>query len=269
MVTSVNGSSLAALLAQENALANRTSSGSPSTNSDAAPGQTQDPAVVYSGSAGGPSVSAILSVQDSLNRAASISDVGLSAGQTISDLLSLMRGKVVAAQNASSADEQAPIDADYQQLLQTMDQIAGSASFQGVTMLNGQSSGDLTFKADPNGDASVSLTPLDLTSAGLGLSGTSATGSSDDLAGLLDQVDAATTSVAAQLSQLGGQSNQIQAHLSVLNQLQSSLAGAPSSDLSADGARLQALQVQQMLAEQGSGVANQAPQALLSLFRPS
>lgn len=268
MVTSVNAGSLAALLAQENALANRSAQTNASTSVGGSSDSSQDPAVVYSGSQDAPNVSAILSVQDSLNRAASISDVGLSAGNTITDLLALMRDKVATAQTASP-DQQSGLNADYQQLLKTVDQIANSASFQGVTMLNGQGSGDLTFNADPNSNATVSLSPLDLTSAGLGLSGTGIAGSSEDLASLLDQIDSATNAATSQLSQLGSQSAQIQAHLGVVSQLQSSLAGATSPDLNADTARLQALQVQQMLSDQGASVANQAPQALLSLFRTS
>ncbi|THD82681.1 MAG: hypothetical protein E7812_00975 [Phenylobacterium sp.] len=269
MVTSVNGSSLAALLAQENAQANRTSTTATPAGADTNTDSSQDPAVIYSGS-NDPSVNAILSVQDSLNKAASISDVGLSAGGTIADLLATMREKVVAAQTNSTPDQQSALNDDYQQLLQTVDQIAGSASFQGVTMLNGASSSDLQFNAGLSGNTTLSLTPQDFTTAGpvVGLAGTDLTGSSDDLASLLDQVDQASSSVATQLGQMGGQSDQIQAQLGVVSQLQSSLAGAGgTTDLSADTARLQALSVQQMLSGQSSGVANQAPQALLSLFR--
>jgi flagellin len=270
MVTSVNSSSLAALLAQETALANRSSTAAqPSGGDTAASDPAQDPAVIYSGQDGSAGLSAILSLQASLNKAASISDVGMSAGQTISDLLATMREKVVAAQTSGTPDQQSTLDADYQQLLQTVDQIAGSASFQGVSMLDGSSSSDLQFSAGLTGDTTLSLTPQDFTTAGpvIGLAGTSLTGSSDDLASLLDQVDAASGSVSTQLSQMGGQSDQIQAQLGVVSQLQSSLAGSGGADLDADTARLQALSVQQMLASMSSGVVTQGPQALLSLFR--
>lgn len=272
MVTSVNASSLAALLAQENALANRAAQSQGQSQSPAAPASdaagapAQDPAVIYAGLAAAPGLGGLLSVQASLNRAASISDVGLSAGQTIADLLSLARGKV--AQAAAAPDDRTALDADYQQLLATIDQMAGSAAFQGVTMLNGAGSGDLSFKTDPAGEAGAGLTPLDLTTAGLGLAGSALTGSDADLAGLLGQVDAASASAAAQLARLGAQSQQVQTHLGAVGQLQSALAGAAPPDLDADGARLQALQAQQVLAGQRGGVVSQAPQALLSLFRP-
>lgn len=265
MVTSVNSNALAALQARENALANRT--GSAPIRQTAAGGAPRDPAVVYTGSAEIPSLSAILSVQDSLNRAAAVSDVGLSAGQTISQLLGALRDKAAAAQTGS-ADQKAGLNADYQELLKTIDQIANSASFQGVKMLDG-SAGDLSFKADASGEATITLAGQDFTVGGpvLGLAGSGLLGSSDDIAGLLGQVDAASASLAQQLAQMSAQSEQIQGHLSVVGQLQSALAGGQPADLDADGARLQALQLQQALSGQGAGVANQAPQALLSLFR--
>jgi len=265
MVTSVNGNALAALQARENALANRTASAS--TRQTQAGGAARDPAVVYTGSAGAPSLSAVLSVQDSLNRAAAVSDVGVSAGQTISQLIGALRDKAAAAQTAS-ADQKAGLNADYQDVLKTIDQIATSASFQGVKMLDG-SAGDLSFKTDTNSDATITLPGQDFTVGGpvLSLAGSNLLGSSDDVASLLGQVDAAGAALTQQLGQMSAQSEQIQGHLSVVGQLQRALAGGQTADLDADGARLQALQLQQALSGQGAAVANQAPQALLSLFR--
>jgi flagellin len=267
MVTSVNGNALAALQARENALANRTAQAPTQSGGSAVAGR--DPAVVYAGSAETPSLSAVLSAQDSLNRAAGVSDVAIGAGQAIAQLLTTLRDKAAAAQTAPS-DQKDGLNADYQQLLQTIDQIAQSASFQGVKPLDGKS-GDQSFKADVTGDATVTVPGQDFTVAGpvVGLAGTDLLGSSDALTSLLGQVDAAGGAVAERLSQMNAQSEQIQGHLSVVGQLQSALAGQQPADLDADGARLQALQVQQALGGQGAGIANQAPQAVLSLFRAS
>lgn len=267
MVTSVNGNALAALQARDNALANRTTGATIPSLADGA-GSGRDPAVIYAGADGAPGLSAVLAAQESLNRAASLADVGANAGKAISDLLKLAREKAVAAQSAGS-DDKAGLNADFQQLLQTIDQIAGSAAFQGVKMLDGKSSGELQFKADASGEASISLTPQDFTSGGplIGLAGADLLGSSADLANLLGRIDTASQAVDEQLGQLKGKGEQIQAHLGLLSQLQSALSSGGSVDLDADTARLQALQVQQALAAQGAGVANQAPQALLALFR--
>lgn len=272
MVTSVNSSLLAALKAQEQALASRLNDaqGQNQTQAEApeAAGQTSDPAVVYAGSDGAPTLAGVLSTQDSLHRAASIADVGVNAGQAISGLLNLLREKVAAAQGGG---DRASLNGDYQELLATIDQMAKSASFQGVNMLDGSASGDMTFKADATGQSTLSLTPRDFTVGGpvLSLAGTDLLGSSDDLAGLLGQVDAAGGALSAQLSQMSAQSDQIQGHLGVLGQLAGALGQAAQPDLGADSARLMALQIQQALSEQSQSVANQTPQALLSLFRAS
>lgn len=271
MVGSVNSSSLAQILAQEQAALAARSAGAESAQTQAPTDGGQsgaDPAVVYAGSSGAPSLSAILALTDSLNRAASISDVGVSAGQAIGSLLEVLKEKAAAARTATPDDKQA-LNADYQQALATIDQIANSASFQGVTMLNGGSGQDLTFKADLSGDSTISLAGQDLTSGGpvLGLAGTDILGSSGDIQSVLDQVDNAQGALAGQLDQMTAQSDQIQGHLSVVGQLQSALSGGASD--SADAARLQALTVQQALTGGASSVANQAPQALLSLFRAS
>ena len=44
------------------------------------------------------------------------------------------------------------------------------------------------------------------------------------------------------------------------------LAGSINGSLDGDGARLQALQVQQQLSGAGGAISNQAPQAILALF---
>jgi flagellin len=267
MVTSVNSSSLAALLAQQSAQANHNQAGGAAGSQAANTDSSQDPAVIYAGSNGAPSASAILSLLDGLNRAASISDVSLSAGQNISDLLSQVRATAAAAQATSDPDARAALDTQYQTLLQTIDKVAGSASFQGVNLLDGSSSGEVQFSAGLNGDSSLSLTPQNFTTSAMGLAGTGLTGSDDDLASLLGQVDAAGGTLAAQLAAMNAQGEQVQGQLGVVGQLQSSLAGGGADNLSVESAKLQALSVQQMLSGESYGVANQAPSALLSLFR--
>ena len=267
MVTSVNGASLAALLAREQAAANRASAGGASPQPATRPAGAPDPAVVYAGASGAPSLSAVLGLTDSLNRAASISDVGISAGQTIAGLVSMLRDNASAVQGGAG-DPQA-LNANYQGVLAAIDQLATSASFQGVTMLDGGSDQDLSFQADLAGGTTISLASQDFTTGGpvLGLAGTDLLGGPDDLQALLAQIDAASGSLGERLGQMSAQSDQIQAHLGVVSQLQSALSGGVPAGEGADEARLQALAVQQALAGQTTSLANQAPQALLSLFR--
>lgn len=267
MVTSVTGNALAALQARENALANRPQAGQPPRAGEQAV-SGRDPAIVYAGAAATPSLSAVLATQDSLNRAAGVSDVVLGGGQMIAQLLATLREKAAAAQTAG--DEKGGLQADYQQLLGAIDQIANSATFQGVKLLNGKT-GDQTFKVGVTGDAAITLPGQDFTVGGpvLKLAGTHLLGSPDDLAGLVTRVDAASGTLAQRLAQVRVLGEQVQGHLRVVGHLRNALAGQQPADLDADAARLQALQIQQALSGQGAGIANQAPQAVLSLFRAS
>ena len=267
MVTSVNPSLISALNPQ-NRPANQTQDALQSGQTVGAGPSLSNVAAVYAGSDGSPSLSAVLSTQDSLNRAASLTDVGLAAGGSIADLLSLAGEKAGAAAQASDPGQAASLNGDFQTLLQTIDQIAGSASFQGVTMLNGGSSQDFTVQAGLNG-APVALSFPDLTTAGpvLGLAGADLTGGADAIAAVINQINQASGALSGALGQMQSQSDQIQGQLGLVGQLQDVLASGTGQSNSAETAQLQALQVQQGLLEQGAAIGNQAPQALLSLFR--
>ena len=79
------------------------------------------------------------------------------------------------------------------------------------------------------------------------------------------------TEIAAALGHLGGKSEQLARQTEFLETIKSSrqeLLGAyVDADLAAESAKLTALQVQQQLAIQSVGIANQRPQSLLGLFR--
>lgn len=79
------------------------------------------------------------------------------------------------------------------------------------------------------------------------------------------------TEVVAALGHLGGKSEQLAQHAQFLEAVKGSrqelLGSYVDADLAAESAKLTALQVQQQLAVQAVGIANQRPQSLLGLFR--
>lgn len=101
----------------------------------------------------------------------------------------------------------------------------------------------------------------DQTAAALALSATSGTTS----------FVAAQTGVANQLNQAGSDSKFLDATItfnsSKIDSLNAGLGALVDADLSKESANLQALQIRQQLGTQALSMANQAPQALLSLFR--
>jgi flagellin len=81
-------------------------------------------------------VSALSAVSAGIDRANSVIDVGLSAGEAIGDILKQMKEKAVAAQATDlSTDQRAALQADFTALRTQINQIANSATFNGINLV--------------------------------------------------------------------------------------------------------------------------------------
>jgi len=217
---------------------------------------------------------ALGAVKQSLDRATSIADVALSAGESVSDLLNQLKEKVVAAKDESlSSQSRALLDADFKALLRAIGSAVENATFDGGNILNGSLSNGIQFLANAEATSSITLTAKDLSLGGsvvsvslsdslLTLSGaTAALDNLNDSIGLLNSA----------LGEIGAQAKQISAHNTFVSKLsdtlESGIGNLVDADLAKESARLQALQVQQQLGAQALSIANQSPQVILSLFQ--
>jgi flagellin len=83
-------------------------------------------------------VSSLGAVNDGIDRAASVIDVGLSAGEAVGDILKQLKEKSVAAQaNDLSQDQRDALQADFDALRDQIDQIVNAATFNGSNLVNG------------------------------------------------------------------------------------------------------------------------------------
>lgn len=217
---------------------------------------------------------ALEAVKTSLDRATSLADVSLAAGESISDLILQMRQKVVAASDPSQSPEsRAAYDDEFQALIRSVQQFADSASFDGVNLLDGSQSASLQFLANVDAGDTIAMDPHNFTTVaapGLGFAGLSLLTTAGATAART-VVDNALTAVNSGLAELGAQAKQIETHNTFITKLMDSLETGVGklvdADLARESARMQALQVQQQLGAQSLSLANQAPQILLSLFR--
>lgn len=210
-------------------------------------------------------------VTTSLNRATSIADVSLAAGEQISDILLELKQKATAAADPSaSTATRTSYNDEFQALLSSIDSFANNAIFDGANILDGSATTTLNFLASADGAETIALDRQDLTVAGLSLTGTTLTSQANATTALA-AVNAAITTSSARLAELGAQSKQIERHTTYVGKLSDALeAGIGNlvdADLAKESARLQALQVQQQLGVQALSIANQAPQVILSLFK--
>jgi len=219
-------------------------------------------------------LSSLSAVKTSLNRATSVADVTLAAGESVSDLLVQMRDKVVSAMDPSiSTASRNALNGDFKELLRQVSHAVANATFDGTNLLNGSISNGIAFI--DNADASSVST---LNSRNFSLGGPIITlSSSANLLTLtiatsaLAKLDSSIESVNANLAALGSEAKQIEGHLGFVSKLSDvievGIGNLVDADLAKESARLQALQVQQQLGTQALSIANQAPQAILRLFQ--
>jgi len=215
---------------------------------------------------------ALEAVKTSMNRATSIADVSLAAGEQISDLLIELRQKATSAADPSaSATTRKAYDDEFQALLKSLDSFAKNATFDGENILDGSSTAVLDFLANVAATETISMNRQDMSLTGLGLGGTldltTAAGAEAARALVVTALDTAS----AGLAELGAQAKQIEKHTTFIGKLMDSLevgiGNLVDADMAKESARLQALQVQQQLGAQALSIANQAPQIILSLFK--
>jgi len=218
-------------------------------------------------------IGALGAVRISLERANSIAEVSLSAGETISDLLVQLKEKVVAAMDTSlDATSRTALNSDFRAILGQITQVVQNAEFDGANIFSG-TGGDIQFLA--NADATSRLT-LSTRSLALGGSNITITANANILtvtlaASVLTRLNNSISNVNQALGNLGSQAKQIDAHLDFVSKLtdvlEAGVGNLVDADLAKESARLQALQVQQQLGAQALAIANSAPQIVLQLFR--
>jgi flagellin len=218
-------------------------------------------------------VTALDSVNDSLNRAQSTIDVAMSAGQQISDLLTQMKAKALAASDTSlDSTSRAALNADFKSLRDQVAQVVSNADFNGINMVK---SGGTTLYALGNDTGSSKLTvvaeDLSLGGSNVSISATASFATAGGASAFIATLDSDLTNVNTALTKLGTGSNALASHETFVKSLQSALntgiSNLVDADMASESATLQALQTKQQLGVQALSIANQSTSIMLSLFR--
>jgi flagellin len=219
-------------------------------------------------------IGALGAVKSSLNRATSITEVAMTAGESVSDLLNQLKEKVVTAMDPSSdARSRTAMDSDFKAILKQIKQVITSAEFDGANILDGSAGNSIQFLASSDATQTITLSSQNITLGGsiLTIPSTASLGTATIAGSIMTLLDASIANVNQAMGNLGAQAKQIEAHTTFVSKLSDTLeAGVGNlvdADLARESARLQALQVQQQLGVQALSIANQAPQVILSLFK--
>ena len=218
-------------------------------------------------------VSGFKAVSDALSLGESTVAVASAGAEQITNSLNDIKEKVVAATGENV--DNAKIQNDVDELVNQVTSIIGASQFNGANLLN-TAGGDITVLSslDRAADGTVTATNITVASvdfeAGLDLSDidvSTSAAADTSLAAIETHIQTAVDGAAAlgaSARRIGDQNEFVS---KVTDAMKSGIGALVDADMEEASARLQALQVQQQLATQSLSIANQAPQAILSLFR--
>jgi flagellin len=219
-------------------------------------------------------IGALSAVKMSLDRAKSIADVAMSAGESVSDLLVQLKEKVLTAMDPSlSTQSRNSVNSDYKAILRQIGQVVENSTFDGANILDDSIIGGIRFLANAEANAYITLTSQNMMmgSGIITLTAASSIGTAALANAAMTALTDSISNVNQALGDMGSQAKQIENHNKFVQKLRDMLeAGVGNlvdADLAKDSARLQALQVKQQLGTQALSIANQSPQILLSLFK--
>lgn len=222
--------------------------------------------------------SSFRSIRSQLNVAEATVAVGRNGAEQITSLLREM--KELAVSGANDSADHGKINTDIVAKKAQITAIIDASQLNGINLLKtdvGNGSGNFTVLASLDRGTAAATTANMITVASTNfetsieaatITGITSAASAQTAIGEIEGlIELAVNGAAA----LGSSGKRITDQASFVGQLADSLKSGIGSMVDADmeetSARLQALQVQQQLATQSLSIANQAPQALLSLFR--
>lgn len=219
-------------------------------------------------------IGALNSVKNSLDRAASIGQVALTAGQSVSDLLVQLKEKVVAAMEPSlDTSSRGALNSDFKSLLRQISQVVSAATFDGANILDGSLTGGIKFLANADGNGFITLSTKNMSLGGaiITIASTASISTVTLATAILAQLTTSLGNVNSALGDIGAQAKQIDAHNTFIDKLadvlETGVGHLVDADMAKESAKLQALQVQQQLGAQALSIANAGPQVILSLFK--
>ncbi len=215
---------------------------------------------------------ALDAVTSSLQRGVSTIDVAVAAGERVSDLLTQMKQKALAAADTSlDTASRTALNEDFKMLRDQIADVVSNADFNGVNMIQAGGT-SIAPLANHSGSSKITVAAqsLALGGANVTVTATASFNSAATASALVATVDTSITNVSAALAKLGTGAQSLDGYMSFIVRLKDTLdAGVGNlvdADLARESARLQALQTKQALGIQALSIANSSSANLLSLF---
>ena len=218
-------------------------------------------------------VNGYAAVGNSLDLAASTTDVALAAGEAISDILVEMKEKALAASDSSlDTASRTALNEDFKALRDQITTIVDNAEFNGTNLINGSVT-SISALANADGSNTITISDQNFSLAGgtVTVAAAASFASAGDASTLVTTIETSLDNLNASLAKLGTASKSLEIHKGFVGKLSDALekgiGNLVDADLAKESARLQSLQVKQQLGVQALSIANSAPSTILGYFR--
>lgn len=218
-------------------------------------------------------VSSLDAVKMSLSRNSSVIDVALTAGESVSDLLTQLRERALEASDTSiDSTARRALNDDFIAIRNQITKTLANAGFNGINLLNGSKT-SIAALANAEGTSRLTVDAQNMSLGGaiVTLSANASFTTATAAANLLSALDTSINNVSIALGRLGTSSKSLDTHLTFIGKLQDTITAGigrlVDADMAKESARLQSLQVRQQLAIQMLSISAQSQSWVLSLFR--
>jgi flagellin len=213
----------------------------------------------------------------SLSRAEAISDTALAGGEEVMKQLGAIKATVTQAMAGDLQENQRlSLQQQYETQMALLQTFIGNASFDGANLLDGSKPNGVSFLADAEASQTITLEGRNLSPGGavvVAIPSTTALTTTQAAANTNKLIDQSIANLGEELAAMGAERRRIEAQQGFVTRLADALAAGVGrmvdTDLAAEAALIQALQVRQELSASAINIANTAPQSLLALLRPN
>jgi flagellin len=188
----------------------------------------------------------------------------------VNSILNRMRELSIQAANGTLSNaDRATLDTEYQELINEIDRISSTSTFNGVQLIDGTTT-SLDLQAGINSSEVITVSLQDSTATALGLAGLTV-GTAAGASAALSVIDAAVDLVTTARGALGSAQNRLQSAISSIANASENLAAAESRirdvDVATETADLTRNTIMQQAAVAMLAQANVQPQLALSLLQ--
>jgi flagellin len=219
-------------------------------------------------------IAATTSANEQLGGVKGLLDVTQSSLENVSKALSSLKDVTVKlADGTITSEQRTQYQAKAKELTNSISSFIKDATYNGTNILNDPTTLANKVVRNGSGDSYTFSGYKATTNVYNTVSGANAWNRTNASAALTKggAISTAITNTLTQLNSFGSYSNyvdtQITYNKSKIDAQEGGLGALIDADLAKESAKLQALQIRQQLGTQSLGIANQAPQSLLSLFR--